>query len=265
LALATLDGRLLRGAIDARTDADRLWVRREEGGVVLASSVAWDEIATATLSGAEIEVDALRERRGELASVGPQNLYAEVRMPLSGEPRRRVRGGGTATVRSVEIVDACVVNLDHDVEPDGLAVTIAAVGDGGYRVAVRGSLTARLIGERRPALEAVVDFSELDRWSQPVAPEDFVDGFATYELRFRRAAPEWQFDLLPDALLEVRLGAFGQGNYATAAPVVIRPFNPWRDNRQLWDGKRFAPREWHGRRPQSLRVDREGLWLHWTR
>jgi hypothetical protein len=167
-------------------------------------------------------------------------------------------------LRSVEILDACLINLDRDVEPDGLRIAIAAIDADGRPVVVRGSLTARLFGERRPNDAPVVDFPELDRWSQRVVPADFVDGIAAYELRFRRTAPEWQFDLLPDAVLEVRLGAFGHGNYAAAAPVVIRPFNPIRDDRQQRLGSRFFPREIHGRPPASTPATRDGLWLHWT-
>ena len=144
-------------------------------------------------------------------------------------------------VRNIEVLDACLVNFDRDVEPDGLAITIAAIGDDGLPVAVRGSLEARLFGERRPNDARVVAFPELDRWTQPVKADDFVDGVVTFNLPFRRTAPEWQFDLLPDAVVEVRLGVFGDGNFAASAPVVIRQFNPLRDNRQQHLKSRFMP------------------------
>ena len=98
-----------------------------------------------------------------------------------------------------------------------------------------------------------------------VAPGDFVDGVATYQLPFRRAAPEWQFDLLPDGILTAQLGAFGHGNFASSKPVVIRPFNPLRDNLQLLEETRFLPGELRGRKTRNRLAPENGLWLHWTR
>ena len=266
LSVRTIDGRTLNGAMDSRTDERSLWVRREDQGVVLATAVAWPDVAATALGGEAIESWELRERRGELASAGPRLgaggssaagagappvVYAAIQRP--------------AQVRNLEIVDACVVNFDRDVEPDGIEISIAAVGDSGAPLAVAGSLTVALLGERRPARVSEVQFGELDRWTQPVAPGDFVDGVATYQLPFRRSAPEWQFDLLPDAILTAQLGAFGHGNYAASTPVVIRPFNPLRDNLQLLEETRFLPGEWRGRKTRNTLAPENGLWLHWTR
>jgi hypothetical protein len=143
-------------------------------------------------------------------------------------------------------------------------VSIAALDDAGAPMAVRGNLTARLYGEHRPGSVRDVTFGTLDEWTQPVTAVDFASGVATYELRFRRTAPEWQFDLLPDALVEVSLLAFGEGRFSASAPVVIRAFNPLRDNQQLLLKSRFLPREHHGPPPSSMPMNRDGLWLHWT-
>ncbi len=264
IEVQTIDGRVLGGMLDARTDGATLWLRREQDAIVLTTSVGWNDVATATVDGATLSADQLRERRGELASEGAP-LPAIVRPidmlvgePPEAPPLQRVR------VRNLEVLDACLVNLDRDVEPDGLQVTIAAIGDDRRPVAVRGSLAARLFGERQPNDKPIDAFSELDRWTQPVKLGDFVDGVATYELRFRGTAPEWQFDLLPDAVLDVRLGAFGHGNYAASVPVVIRPFNPLRDNLQQRHDTRFLPRELHGRFPSSTPKTRDGRWINWA-
>jgi hypothetical protein len=265
VAAITSSGRVLRGVVDARTDDARLWVRVQEGPAVLASSFDWQDVLAATLDGQAIDVADLRSRVGDLASAGPRiatltpaTSPESLPTPIPVTPTRRVR------VRNLEILDACLVNLDRDVEPDGLTVSIAAIGDDGRPLAVRGSLQVRLFGERRPADAASLDvFEVLDDWSQRVTAVDFVDGVATYELRFRKTAPEWEFDLLPDALIEARLGAFGHGNYAASAPVIVRAFNPLRDNLQLREGTRFLPRELHGRNPSSLPEFRDGLWFNW--
>lgn len=268
VVVSLADGRSLRGVVDSRSDEERLWVRQEAGGVVLATAVAWGNVATATLAGVDVDVERLKQQLGGVATAGPRWFAdAEATVPIvrSGEGfDGRQRWGRPARVRTVEIVEACLVNLDRDVEPDGLRVSIAAIDETGTPVPVRGYLTARLYTERRPAHFPDIEFALDDDWSQRVAESDFVDGLATYELRFRHTAPEWQFDLLPDAVLEVRLGAHGEGNFAASAPVLIREFNPLRDNQQLFRGTRFLPGELHGRAPGDRPVRRDGLWMHWT-
>jgi hypothetical protein len=223
-------------------------------------------VAAAALDGEAIESWELRERRAELSSAGPRwGFDGGASAAGAGAPVEYAAIERPAQVRNLEIVDACVVNFDRDVEPDGIEIFIAAVGDNGAPLAVAGSLTVALLGERRPARVSVVQFGELDRWTQPVAPGDFVDGVATYQLPFRRSAPEWQFDLLPDSIVTAQLGAFGHGNFAASKPVVIRPFNPLRDNLQLLEETRFLPGEWRGRKTRNTLAPENGLWLHWTR
>jgi len=265
VSVRSVDGRTLSGVIDARTDDRLLWLRRDENGVMLVVPIAWDDIASGSLAGAEINAEALRDRAGELASprqsplLGPDQPGAMAAAAVRfAAPRRRVR------VRNLEIVYASLVNLDRDVEPDGIEVTIAAIGDDGEPLAVRGTLRAELYGERRPLEEPGPGFDELARWTERVRPEDFVDGVATYELPFRTTAPEWQFDLLPDAVLTVQLGAAGHGNFAASAPIVVRPFNPLRDDLQHDRGTRFLPTELHGSPPLGKFGPQHGRWLHWT-
>jgi hypothetical protein len=257
------DGRVLHGVIDARSDDEQLWIRQEAGPVVLTTSLPWDDVAWAAVDGSRVEPAALRDHSAAAATESQQafTLPAASAAPIQSTAASRVR---TRRVRNIDVLDACLVNFDRDVEPDGLAITIAAIGDDGLPVAVRGSLEARLFGERRPNDARVVAFPELDRWTQPVKTDDFVDGAVTFNLPFRRTAPEWQFDLLPDAVVEVRLGVFGDGNFAASAPVVIRQFNPLRDARQQHLKSRFMPRELHGRPPMSAPGSPDGLWLHWT-
>jgi len=273
VSVRTVEGRTLSGVIDARTDDRELWLRRDENGVMLVVPIAWDDIASGSLAGAEINAAALRDRAGELASTRQSPLLgpgqpgtmtaAAVRIAAparlsSPQARRRIR------VCNLEIIGASLVNLDRDVEPDGIEVTIAAVGDDGEPLAVRGTLRAELYGERRPLEEPGPDFDELGRWTERVRPEDFIDGVATYELPFRATAPEWQFDLLPDAVLTVQLGAAGHGNFAASAPIVVRPFNPLRDDLQHDRGTRFLPTELRGSPPLGRFGPQHGRWLHWT-
>jgi hypothetical protein len=270
--IQTNDDRVLRGVVDDRTDGDSLWLRQEVDGIVMAAAIPWSDMAGTMLDGNEVSVAELKERAAQLASRGPYLILAETELPSSGVGNLTsgnvVAMAGLARaprVRCVEITSLGLVNLDRDAEPDGLEICITAIGDDGLPIAVRGNLRATLSGERRRAETAGVEFSELGRWTQRVRSEDFVDGTATYQLPFRTVAPEWEFDLLPDAVLSITLGASGHGNFQAAAPLVMRPFNPLRDNLQQERGTRFLPHEAPGRPPLNGFGPEHGLWLHWTR
>jgi hypothetical protein len=277
VGVETVDGRTLRGVIDARTDRQTLWLRLEENGIVLSVPVSWDNISSAVVDDTAIGVEELRARRGELQSEGPRWLIPEVEVlvdatiaaPQSASVVQAGYWGAVGRgvrVRNLDVVSACLVNLDRDVAPDGIEVSIVAVGDDGAPVAVRGSLRAELFGESGAlSHERQPEFGVLDRWSERVRAEDFVDGVATYCLPFRRAAPEWQFDLLPDAVLTVQLGATGHGNFSATAPVALREFNPLRDDLQQHRGTRFLPNEIEGWRPQDPFGAELGRWQWWGR
>ena len=255
------DGRVLSGELDSRTDQQALWIRQSASSVVLAIALDWEQLAEATLDGQNATRSELQEQAAATPSAPSPVTVVEPLVPIVPQaplPQRPPR------LRSVEIVDACLANFDRNVEPDGLLLTIAPLDEQRRAIAVRGSLAVRLFGQRRANTQPAATFGDLEHWTLPVRPGDFVDGLATYELRFRGTAPEWEFDLLPDALLSVELGAFGHGNFAAAAPVTIRAFNPFRDNLQQNRGSRFAPEELRGRRPTSDFHNRDGLWIHWT-
>jgi hypothetical protein len=244
-----------------------------EGDVALTTPVDWDDLAAASIDGDQVSVDDLREQLAELASAGPRfgDMFA-AKPPLGrelGAERQAAENLGhlmprSGVVRNLEIVGAGLVNLDRDVEPDGIEVTIVPVGFDGLPVAVRGSLRAELHGERRNVGDASPRFEELGRWSQRVQSEDFVDGAATYCLPFGAVSPEWEFDVLPDAVITVQLGATGHGNFSASAPVAVRLFNPLRDDLQQWEGTRLLPNEVRGREPRMLGRP-AGMWQWWGR
>jgi hypothetical protein len=55
--------------------------------------------------------------------------------------------------------------------------------------------------------------------------------------------PEFDIELCTAANLNARLGVVGDGSFAATAPVVLREFNPYRDQLQLYEGTRFFPNE----------------------
>jgi hypothetical protein len=266
IVVQTADDRSLRGVVDERSDGQTLWIRQMEGDVVLTTPVDWQDLAAASLDGVQFGLVDLREQLTELASAGPR--LSEL---IAAKPQAAAENIGhlmprPGVVRNLEIVAAGLVNLDRDVEPDGVEVTIVAVGYDGLPMAVRGSLRAELHGERRSVGDPTPRFEELGRWTQRVQSEDFVDGAATYCLPFRTVSPEFEFDVLPDAVITVQLGATGHGNFSASAPVAVRLFNPLRDDLQQWEGTRFLPNEVRGREPRALSVRAtQGMWQWWGR
>jgi hypothetical protein len=273
LTAITADGREFTGVIDARSNDRTLWLRRDGAGFTLAQSLDWNEIASARLGDAPLDPAALRSHRCQLASPADGLFFGEVEpappqaqpMPLANELAAQAAAGRPPRVRSLELISANLVNLDRDVEPDGIAVAVSPIGAHGIPMAVRGVLRGTLVAQRRDMHTGEIEFRELNRWSQPVRAEDFVDGVATYDMPFRTTAPEWNFQLMPDALITVELSAAGHGSFAASAPVALRQFNPLRDQQQLYRGNRFAPAEVHGTQPLAPFGAQQGLWQFWAR
>jgi len=243
VTVQTVDGRELVGEIDERTSAEQLWIRREENQIVLTTSVPWGSIVAATIDGESVDVSSLTENWLPLKSSGPVGFWSiEERAPSEIANTHWRSQPVRARIASIEI-DAVLVNLYRDVEPDGFELAISAIDVHGRAVPVRGNITARLVGERDEQHSGRIRFEELQHWSQPVAREDFLDGVASYALRFRTVRPEFDWELIPYALLNVRLGVYGAGNFEASVPVKIRQFNPFRDQLQKYERSRFLRNE----------------------
>jgi hypothetical protein len=252
--ILTDDGRVLTGELDARTTADHLWVRKESENVILATSVRWTAIASAKVDGQPLDVAQLAERSDQLASETRPRFWQETSAsPGTGSVQRSPPSdrAPAATTRSGRItsleIEAVLVNLDRDVEPDGYEVAITVVDEFGHEVPVKGSLYVRLMGERNIHHTGRIRFEVFETWNQPVAPHHFKDGVAMYVLPFRTFNPEFDDELRPDAQLNVRLGVFGEGNFAATTPVPLWNFSPYRDRLQMFEGSRFFRNELSGR------------------
>ena len=147
----------------------------------------------------------------------------------------------TTTVRGLSRLpwEAVLANWDADVEPDGYELAIALINSHGQLVPVRGTLRAKLIGERTNRTGQPVSGVELERWTERIDLADFAEGVALYRLPFWKIDPEQQVSLAPGAILQVEVGAFGHGDYAASIAVPTREFNPVRDRMQQQTGRRF--------------------------
>ena len=247
VAIRTIDQRHLTGVIDARTNARHLWIRHESSNTVLSVPVAWTSIASATLDGASVEVAGLAEVAKRQATVGGVDFFAKP-APIaatnqSPPPDANYHGVAPPALHDPQIVnieiDACLVNLDRDVEPDGVEVAVAALNRYGETRPVRGSFVARLTVERGDFHTGRIQYETAQRWSQAVSRRDFHNGVAVYRLRFRTVRPEQDLELSSLGLLNVRFSVAGQGNFEASTPLSIRPLNPFRDWLQLQRGTRF--------------------------
>ena len=247
--ILTKDGRELTGQIDNKTNDHSLWIRQQESQIVLTTAIAWTDVSEARLDGEAVQTEVLAASVPELATEGPIGFLAEpIEIQLLEASLGQVPTAVHKPIVPSELqqgpvvaleVEAFLVNLDRDVEPDGLELLVSAVDAYGHSVPVRGNIQARLLGDRDAGQVGRVRFEEMQRWGQPVRKGDFIDGVASYLLRFRNVRPEFDFDLMPVALLNVRLGVYGVGNFEASTQVIIREFNPYRDRMQLYEGSRF--------------------------
>jgi len=257
ITVQTADGRVLSGEVDEKTGDQLLWIRQQKEQILLTTSVRWSAITAAADASGALPLDQLPQiLRGQansepplfLAQLAADNVPPDCQgncLPAPPQPGRRIAPARKPRVRSLD-VEAFLVNLDRDVEPDGLELVIAALDDHGQPVPVKGSLYVRLWGERIQPHGSLVRYEDLQKWTQSVVPVDFTDGVASYALRFRTVRPEFDLGLHSEAMVNVRLGVFGQGNIAASVPVQIRNFNPFRDRLQLTHGSRFLPNELTG-------------------
>jgi hypothetical protein len=237
--IETHDGRTLKGEVDQRSDAEGLWIRRTEGNVILSSHVSWDEVEAVVIDAQPVEVAKFESDYQQLATAAPATFLTEFEpLQLSLAPEPLVVEKQRSRVMSIEVA-ARIANLDRTVESDGLLVDLAVFDDHGMAVPVRGSLSARLIVERLDQHSGAVSFEEFQRWSAAVSVADFDEGVARLPFRYRRLSPEFRWDLCTAALLNVRLGVAGQGNFEASVPVAIQEFNPIRDELRNQQGSRF--------------------------
>ncbi|MDZ4657127.1 MAG: hypothetical protein SH868_06060 [Bythopirellula sp.] len=258
--VTTKAGRTLAGEIDSRSDQDTLWIRITEGNIILTTSLAWSEVLTVELEGKSIEVTELSRNFMEYATVAPATFLTE----FEQTPRENLSvvhplgAFRKSALASIEI-EAGLINLDRTVELDGLLVALAVFDTHGVAVPVRGSLSARLIVQRTDQHTGRIGFQEFQRWSVPVVEKNFIDGIAELPLRFRRASPDFDWELCSSAILNVRLGVTGQGNFEASLPVTIREVNPLRDEMQNLLGSRFYRDELtHNTRHDGTRLLHQG-------
>jgi hypothetical protein len=245
------DGRQVTGLVDARTDSERLWVRREEINLEVASGFVWEVVADVRKDGqslepVEIQAMAMKDKpttlrfqkRAESLSDHPSSVAVKMPRPKTT----------TEPVKSL-VVRACLAQWDDDPQSDGIRVWVLPLDARGRLVPVDGQIDLSLvIQDRGPnritGSSRYHGYGELDRISHMVRREHFKEGPAAYDLPFANRHPDVDINLATHALLNARLGVPGYGVFeASDAQLSIREFSYFRDELQLHFPQRHLPLE----------------------
>lgn len=238
------DGRVIEGKLDEATDDALVWVQRGEERIVFASSYRWDEVTRVMVDGQAVEREEILAEPAFYMQTWPESfLFAAYEAAPAGSINPRQLPAARTPRATASSFVATLANWDGDVEPDGYEIQVTVTDQFGYPMAVQGTLSAKLMGHRAPrhglrtGNQPPVD--ELERWSERISPGQFATGPAVFRLPFRQLRPERDLNVAPEGFLQVEVGVFGDGRFASSAAVPLRAFNPLRDRLQQQTGSRF--------------------------
>lgn len=257
MVVELVDGRVMRGDPDARTDDRLLWLRREETGIQLQSGFRWERVLAVhhdrrvyTAEEFMGQAQRIKTARKSFLEVAPYVASREadpgIRESVTEhEPSVKDLLHRSQVERRVKtlFIEAYLAQWDGDPQSDGLRVFVYPLSADGELVPTNGQLDLSLLGEIEKTGIAP-EFRELERGSQIVHARDFAQGPGVYQLPFRQFHPDFQFDVARQAAVHARLGIPGMGAVeATDANVQLRGFSRMRDQLQMHRGRRFFPGE----------------------
>ena len=250
------DGRSVTGFVDARTDAEHLWLRRTADGFDLVSGFAWDQILEGRTSDGHWSAVDLHTWAANHKQ--PGRLFSEVKPPrpvVRQSPSVRSSSpasfADSARVKTL-VVKAELAQWDKDAQVDGLRIFVSPLDAQGNVVPVNGRIEFTLVAEVNHvavehSLPRRAKFIEGDRFSYSVQPEHFRQGAAFYELSFSKWHPEFEPNIAAQALLVARLSVPGQGVFeASDAQICLREPSRFRDQLQYFTPGRYLPLESNG-------------------
>lgn len=243
IQVETHDGRTLTGEVDSRSDARTLWLRHSEQCIVLTTAIPWQNVVGGRAQGKSLSASELRRSYPDLATDAPRGLLAEYELPnpgnfLQGPPRTRKRLRPRFQIATVEC-EAQLANLNRTVDLDGVRLFVTAADIHGTYGPVCGTVTVRLLGQTIDSHTGKDRIRELERWNRELSYADFAEGVAVVNLPFRHIRPDANPEICTAAMLNVRLGVRGEGNFESTIPLPLREYNPLRDALQYQEGSRF--------------------------
>lgn len=249
VTVVLLDGRTVSGAVDLKTDAQYLWLRRTAEQLDLVSGYPWNGVLEGHLRDRTLDHSELRAWASLQRQAG--RTFAEIAPGLPSDLRLISAASLPVPVSAVKtlVVDAELAQWDKDTQTDGLRVFVYPLDAEGNLVPVDGHVELTLVAEREyaraaPGIVKVPDFVEGDRLTFPVRRAHFTAGPAVYQLPFDRWHPDWELTVAHQALLHARLSVPGRGVFeASDAQVCLRQFSRFRDQLQYYTPGRYLPLE----------------------
>lgn len=258
LRVQLASGRTFTGAVDTRTNDERLVLRFERAGIVLLRPIAWEHVVSAAAGDEPIPADRIRP-----AALGMRS-EAAMRESRFGEPAANPAPAASASlgdgplhsppplVTSITF-DAQIANWDRDVETDGLLVELWPLSADGYLAPAGGTVEVELFAPQRRAFHHAprsggATIERVERWVRSVSPSDYTANGLRLKLPFGAVHPEFDLDWIGVGLVHVKFAAPGHGVFESSYDGVrIRPFAPLRDRLELKGWPRFLPSEGVGR------------------
>jgi len=253
--------------VDARTNAQQLWLRRASTNFDLVSGFAWQEVIEGQIG--DVSLDALQLRDWAIDHKQPGRKFTELPASALDIPSATVADSQSlqacrnctgnfsgdslaaplpAKLRSIA-VQAHLAHWDKDAQSDGLRIFVSALDIDGYSVPIDGHIEFTVVVERElinggQSYARRPDFVIRERKSQLVRRQDFINGTAVYELKFSRFHPDFDPNVSLQGLLFARLSVPGQGVFeASDAQVFLREPSRFRDQLQYYTPGRYLPLE----------------------
>lgn len=193
---ATLSsGRIVRGALDARTTNDRLCLTMMNDGMSVSSIVRREEINALALT------NSTANRRGLVADKTPNTPS-----PLStSKDQKNIKHAHSLSVF------AHVDNWNADSKVDGIRLYLIPRGARGELIPVSGSVSVQLSVYRGDARNTAGRYREEESWACELSTSDYDQTSAMLVLPFRRIQPDSDREIFVLGSLTVRLKIAGQG------------------------------------------------------
>jgi len=255
------DGEVARGMVDARTDAERLWLRTSAGTAYVQRGIVWSRVKGASADGKELSKVSLQKQAAKMASEAPkqEENAAEVSdaadrvLPAQKEEvedkQASARPGKLVSVTC----SAQLANWDADVEPDGFQLEVIGLNENGERVPVKGFIEATLWSpvkrafHERPATAGVA-LERVENWRVTANERESQGGASVVRLPFGSVHPDFQKAIGTHGALQVKCVVPGTGVfYSTIDPMQIRTYAPIEDAFRQGSGGRHLPEPGTGR------------------
>lgn len=222
VAASTVEGRIVRGQIDARTDATNLWLTVDAAGIHISSRIGLADVVKV-------------EPASPINTICRTNETSPLDNPSAGLWSNRYPITQSPTASSLAIY-AYLENWDHDSAPDGLRLVITPRSPRGELVITSGTVSSHLTVYRNRGSHLSNTGRQEEQWSHPLARTDFGPRGAVLDLPFRSIRPADDTSIHQFGTLTVRLTIAGVGALdATLEDVELHPWSITRAYSQKWN------------------------------